>query len=564
MSSRTYRFGEFTLDAARACLRRGETEVALRPKSFALLEYLTTHAGRVVGKDELLSAVWPGLVVTEDSLTRCVSEVRAALGDSAQTVIKTVTKRGYLFDAPVTTLGSTDSAPVPTQANSGRVTAVRTTRVPGWLVWAGLAVLLAGIALLGFRRLREPAAEAPRLSLVVLPFAELSVDPGVVPARDYLATIVTDDLTIALSRLQGALVIAPGSARAFKDKSGDLRQVGRELGVRYALQGSVLRSDGRLRISATLADVQSLVVLWTDQFDVDPADLPNAQDGIVARLANALGAGLVQAESQRPHLTGAQLDAEDLAMRCEATWLRLGADGDPQTRESCEQALRLDPGNVRALVQLATWHAIRVSRMQSSDSRADVAQAREFVERALAAAPDDYAVHCAKARVLEIEHRLRDAVVEAQRCAQLNPSHAAAYLLLAIDHFFLAEPQQTLEYVRRGMRISPRDPLMPVLLTFKGWAYFQLHQDAEAVRWLTEAVANAPENPTPLAALASVLALNGRDAEAQAAMARYLASKNAHTKTVSQWNRGAEDNPSFRAFGERFRDGLRKAGMPER
>lgn len=173
----------------------------------------------------------------------------------------------------------------------------------------------------------------------------------------------------------------------------------------------------------------------------------------------------------------------------------------------------------------------------------------------MAVAPDDYAVHCAKTRVLESEHQIREAIIEAEHCARLNPSHAGAYLLLAIDHFFLPEPKATLEFVQRGMRVSPRDPRMPVLLTFKGWAHFQLHQDEEAVLWLLQAVASAPENPTALAALASVLALTGRDAEAHAAMAKYLASKNTRTRTIAQWNYGPDDNSAFREFSVRFKSG---------
>lgn len=560
-SAKGFRFGEFTLDVARACVRRGDTKVALRPKSFALLEYLVAHAGRVVGKDELLAAIWPGLIVTEDSLTRCVSELRSALGDSDQRVIKTVTKRGYLFDAPVIPLdGAAIELRMPTELPHASAGPVR-ARLPGrWLALAGTLLLLAAVLVAGGWVVRGRGAAASRLSIVVLPFAT----PGGNPGQEYLADVVTDDLTIALSRIRGAIVIAPGSASAFKEPPTDLRQLGAQLGVRYAVQGSVLRSEERLRISARLVDVQSLTALWSDQFDVDRGELLQTQDDIATRLANALDAELIQAESRRPPLAGTPLDAEELAMRCEATWLRLGADSDVQGREQCEQALRLDPGNVRALVQLASWHAIRVSRVQSSDPQADAARARALVDRAIAVAPDDYAVHCAKARVLESEHQIREAIVEAEHCARLNPSHAGAYLLLAIDHFFLAQPKETLEFVQRGMRVSPRDPRMPVLLTFKGWAYFQLHQDEEAVFWLRQAVAGAPENPTALAALASVLALTGRDAEARTAMARYLESKNARTRTIAQWNYVPDDNAAFREFSLRFKSGLRRAGMPER
>ncbi|MEO8280180.1 MAG: hypothetical protein ABI564_10860, partial [Ideonella sp.] len=289
-----------------------------------------------------------------------------------------------------------------------------------------------------------------------------------------------------------------------------------------------------------------------------------AQDIIAMRLASALDVELVRADSRRAAIAGTSLDAEDLAMRCQAAAIRLSADLDVQARGWCEQALQMDPNNVRALVQLAAWHATRVSRVQSADPVSDAAQARALVTRALAVAPDDYAVRCAEAAVLEDEHRLRDSIAAAERCSQLNPSHIGAYKVLAIDHFFLGEPYKTLEYVQRGMRMSPRDPNMPLLLLFKGWAYFQLHQDEEALLWLRQATASAPENPTALAALASLLALTGRDAEAHAAMTRYLDSKEASTRTIAQWSHVPDDNAAFREFGTRFKSGLRMAGMPER
>lgn len=327
----------------------------------------------------------------------------------------------------------------------------------------------------------------------------------------------------------------------------------------------MLRSDERLRISARLVDTRNSSTLWSDQFDAQRADLMQTQDEIVVRLANALDAELVLADSRRSLLPGAaSLDAEDLAMQCEAAWFSQSAEIDAPSLQPCEQALRMDPRNVRALVRLATYHANRVSRVQSPDSRADLARARELVERALAVAPDDYAAHCAKAVVLEGERRIREAIAAAERCLALNPSHAAAYRVLAIDHFFLAQPEKTLEFVDRGMRVSPRAPNMRAFLTFKGWAYFMMQRDEDALTWLRRAAAAAPENPPIWAAMTSVLALTGHDVEARAALARYLALNGTRTRTIAQWDHMPDDNAAFKRFDARFKDGLRKAGMPER
>ena len=563
MATDRYRFGPFMLDASRASLHRGDAEIKLRPRSFALLQHLLSHAGRLLTKDELLSALWPGVVVTEDSLTRCISEVRAALGDDAQTLIKTVPRRGYLFAGAVTDAGHDTPVPPPADAALPTPTVAANRRrspLARWLAFTG-AVLI-GLALWVFTTTqRHPAPR--RLSLIVLPFASLGRDAK----QDYLADIVTDDLTIALSRLHGATVIATASAVTFKGKPVDLRQIGTELAVRYALQGSVQRTADRVRISARLMDTQTASSLWADQFDLDRADLLKTQDAIVTRLANALDAELVIAESNRSSResvnTHTTLDAEDLAMQCDAAaGLQQGESGAP-SYDLCEQALQLDPGNVRALVRLALYYGDRVERMQSLDPKADLARARGWVTQALRMAPRYCAAHCADAVVLAGEHRVRDAITAAEHCLALNPSHACGYRILATFHFFLAEPQRSLAWVDRGMRLSPRDHQMAAFLLFKGWGHFMPGQDAEALTWLRQAAAASPDSPSILAPLVSVLALTAHDEEAQAMLARYLSLKRTRSRTLAQWDRQPDSNPAFAQFAERFKSGLRRAGMPE-
>ena len=267
----------------------------MRPKSFALLQHLITHAGRLVTKDELLSKIWPNVIVTEDSLTRCISEARAALGDSEQTAIKTVSKRGYVFAGPVTQL---------------RTTRGRRCRRPIRPRWRDrsfeerrrtILLLVLRRSRAGRQRFGTPRSgngrprNTPRLSLIVLPFANLNADP----AQDYLGDIITSELTTALSRLRGSTVISASSAFTLKGKPVDIKQLGSDLGVSYALEGSVLRSDGSVRINARLVDTQSVKTLWSDKFDVRRAELLRTQDDIVTRLASALHGELVQAETRR-------------------------------------------------------------------------------------------------------------------------------------------------------------------------------------------------------------------------------------------------------------------------
>lgn len=556
MSRERYKIGEFTLDVSQGCLRRGDVEIALRPKSFALLQHLITHAGRLVTKDELLSKIWPNVIVTEDSLTRCISEARTALGDTEQTAIKTVSKRGYVFTGPVT----------PERDDPAVQPAPDLTLVKGNIFqrrWR--MALLTGLLALAAAGLYYAAswsrhtAELPRLSLIVLPFANLNADP----AQDYLGDIITSELTTALSRLRGATVVAASSALTLRGNPADIKQLGVDLDVRYALEGSVQRSEELVRISASLKDTQTLKTLWSDRFDVHRADILRTQDEIVTRLASTLHGELVQAETRRSTTAGASnLDAEDLAMQCEAASYRPAAAGMPGY-QWCERALTIDPRNLRALVQLATFYGMRVSRVQSSNPQADLERANGLLGRAMEIDPDYYAAHCAKATVLEGQHRVPDGVAAAERCLALNPTYAGAYRILALQHFFLAHPEKMLEYANRGIRLSPRDPQTSVFLLMKGWAYFMLEQDEEALMWLRRAAAASPQMPTILAGLTSELALTGHDAEARATLAQYLALESTRTRTIAQWDYLPDGNAAFLKFHLRFKSGLRKAGMPE-
>jgi Tfp pilus assembly protein PilF len=337
--------------------------------------------------------------------------------------------------------------------------------------------------------------------------------------------------------------------------------LGSDLGVSYALEGSVLRSDGSVRINARLVDTQSARTLWSDKFDVRRAELLQTQDDIVTRLASALHVELVQAETRRTTAV-ANLDAEDLAMRCEAASYRAGATAPPNY-DLCERALGIDPRNVRALIRLATYYTSRVSRVQSPNRAADLQRADNLVSRALEIDAGYYAAHCLKAVVLEGTHHVRDAVLAAERCLALNPSYAGAYRTLALQYFFLAEPDKVLEYADHGIRLSPRDPETSIFLLLKGWAYLVMEHDDEALVWLRRAAAASPEIPTILAALTSVLALTGQDAEARATLAQYLTLPATRTRTVAQWDYLPDDNPAFLKFHLRFKSGLSKAGMPE-
>ena len=241
------------------------------------------------------------------------------------------------------------------------------------------------------------SAAAPRLSIVVLPFANLSGDS----AQDYLADSLTDELTTALARIQGAFVIARNTAFTFKDKPVDAKAISRDLGVRYVLEGSVLPSGNRVRVNAQLIDADSGAHLWADQFDTPRADLLQTQDEIVLHLARAMDIQLPEAEAARLKRTPvANPDAEDLALQCQAGVYKgrfLGKEADAGYH-LCEQALSADPNNVRALSMLSVKFWLPALLGLSADPKADLERGDELVSRALAHDPNYSLAHADKAK----------------------------------------------------------------------------------------------------------------------------------------------------------------------
>ena len=410
----------------------------------------------------------------------------------------------------------------------------------------------------------KPGPVAPGLSVVVLPFSNLTGDA----AQDYLGDVITEELTTSLSRIPHSFVIARSTAFTLKGKAVDVRQIGRDLGVRYILEGSQAQGGNRVRVNAQLIDANTGAHLWADQFDADRTDLLNMQDEIVTRISRTLEIRLIEVDAARIARTHpGDPDADQLAMRCEAVLVntQLGSSAEAeQGYNLCERALQRDQRNVRALVNLSFMFINRILSEQSLDREADVRQADELVSRALAIDPNDYGVHFAKAQILLGQEHFDEAVIEAERSLALNPSFVNAYSTLGLASSFLGQPQKAVEYADKAMRLSPRDPILYVFYLEKGFALSLLHRDDQAIDWLRRAVAGAPQWPLPQALLAAALALTGHEAEAVDVLKRYLSLSATRAKTVAQWEaQMPSKNPLFMAYATRLVEGLRKAGLPE-
>jgi adenylate cyclase len=439
----------------------------------------------------------------------------------------------------------------------------------GWLAAAAgmAAVLVVAAGLwLGFKPAKEPslAGSVPRLSIVVLPFTNLSGDP----AKDYLADVITEELTTAVSRIKGAFVIARSTAFTYKGKPIDVKQIGKDLGVRYALEGSAQPSDSKVRVTAQFIDAETGAHLWADQFDADRSNLLDMQDEIVVRLSRALlfqyvAVDIARSDRMRP----GNLDAEDLAMRCVADLIK-GPTGWATAPGLCDRALQIDPRNVLALGLSAYMIIIPVILAQSDDPIAATRRADELVSRALAVDPNfDYA-HIVKAWVLMAQNRQEEAIVEAERGLALNPSNTEAYTALGVANLFLCRPDRSIEAVDKAIRLSPRDPSLGTFYEIKAEAYFIMREDANTIEWIRRSTATVHQILDPYGALllASASALSGQQAEAGEAIKAYLADGRTKSRTISQFQKqqlAMANNPKWLAYNERFAEGLRKAGLPD-
>ena len=249
----TFQFGEYMLDIAQGCLRIADREVDLRPKSFEVLRCLVENAGRLVTKDELIKTVWPNVIVTDELLARCISEVRQAIADSDQKIIKTVPRRGYRFSCPVSqTSENIDAALV-----------------------AAAGALTEGSF--------EPRTTG-RPSIAVLPFANLSGDPQ----QEYFSDGITEDIITELSRFSELAVIARNSTFQYKGRTIDVRDVKRQLGVRYVLEGAIRRAGDRIRVNAKLIDAASGAHLWAERYDREVSDVFAVQDEVTRAIVTVL------------------------------------------------------------------------------------------------------------------------------------------------------------------------------------------------------------------------------------------------------------------------------------
>jgi TolB-like protein/class 3 adenylate cyclase len=407
---------------------------------------------------------------------------------------------------------------------------------------------------------QEKLKTAPRLSIVVLPFENLSGDKE----QDYFADGITDDLTTDLSRLQDSFVISRGTAFTYKGKLIDAKAIGKELGVRYLLEGSVRRLGDKVEVNAQLISTETGAHVWADRFDGDRSNLGQLQFDIVSRLANSLGVELVRAEAlhaarERP----SNPDAVDLAMQAEAKLFLPDSKATLSEAVTLSQrALALDPQNVRALTTLASALIFRVINDWADDRAGDVARAEKAIDAALVLEPHSSSVHLARSWLFSAKAQWGSVKAEAETAIAEDSNNANAYAQIGASKLFLGRSEEAFADIETALRLSPRDPGAPWRKFDICHLHTRLAQWEEAIDWCTKAAVALPQVMMPLAFLASANAWAGHEKEAKEAAAK-LEKVHPGFTIQSFASPSWSDDPTFKAQGLRIDEGLRKAGLPE-
>ena len=401
-------------------------------------------------------------------------------------------------------------------------------------------------------------ASAPRLSIVVLPFANIGGDPE----QEYFVDGVTESLTTDLSRISGSFVIARNTAFAFKGKAIDVKQIGRELSVRYVLEGSVQRGSNRIRVNVQLIDTETGNHLWAERFDKPVADLFDMQDEIVSRLSNTLNAQLIAVEARRaeraPHP-----DAIDLCFQG-AAWFNIGRTPEnmAQARGFYERALALEPGNVEALVGTALVDFGIGTNLLPDDRIERLTAAEAAVTKALSLAPNHPMAHGVLGLVKIFTNRAAQGIAECERALTLDRNLAVAHGSIGIAKFYLGRGGETEAHIEHALRLSPRDTLVYIWTMFVGLAKLWQGADAEAIVWSRRSLEANRNHPGAHFSLAVALALGGELDEARATVQAGLALNPGFTIRRHRTNTPS-NHPVYLAGRERVYEALRLAGVPE-
>jgi TolB-like protein len=511
MSGEEVTFGRFRFDLGRRELSHDGIPVRLGSRALDVLSVLAAARGDVVTKDELLARVWPGQVVEENNLQVQASALRKALDEdkSGQSYLVTVPGRGYRL---IGVAGSSHGPALPDKP-----------------------------------------------SIAVLPFQNMSDDPQ----QEYFADGIVEDIITALCHMRWLFVIARDSSFAYKGRTADVKQIGRELGVRYVVEGGVRKAAQRVRITAQLIDASTGTHLWADHFDGDLEDIFDLQDQVTASVVGAIAPKLEQAEIERAKRKPTEsLDAYDYFLRGMASTHRMTREATSEALELFARAIELDPDFASPCGVAAFCYVVRKINGWTADRRHEIAEAARLAWRAAELGKDDAVALAFGGLALGyVAGDLEGAIALIDRAVVLNPNLAVGwYASGTVRAFRGGEPDVAIAHLGRAMRLSPFDPFMFTMQGVTAFAHFFAGRYDEATAWAEKAFWERPNILATLRIAAASNALAGRLEEARKAIGRALEldpeMRVSNLEGRIGWFRRPED------FAK-YADALRKAGLPE-
>jgi TolB-like protein/DNA-binding winged helix-turn-helix (wHTH) protein len=512
---------DHVLDLNREVLLDGAGAVVeLRPQAYQVLRHLARNAGRLVAKEELLAAVWPGLVVTDDSLVQAVGDVRRALGERGHDIVKTIPRRGYMLVAQAESLPAAQVAPPPSQpAPPGR-------RRVG--VGAFAALVLAGVALAGIVAVWSHRGPGPaeagkpgdRQSIAVLAFK----DPSGNGDGQLLARGLAEDLVGELARLQDLRVVSHQSSFHFDASVVPLAQIGQALRSRFLVDGTVRREGERLRINVELLDSRDGQVVGSWRRLVDRAGLAAEQEALVGRIAGGLQYRIRDTEERRALARPPNsLDVYVLTRHGKSMMEKYSPEGMREARRFFEQALASDPNYAQAWVFLGMTNTIDAGLRLTGDwSPARMPEVLAQVERAVALAPELPIAYVALSQAQSVARDFRGALASAERCMQLSPNDADCLYIIGKAEMELGDSEPAARHMAQAF---DRNPLPPAYLpSFYATALWASRRYEEALRATEDCLLKAPDvwrcRQDRIAALVELGRLPEAKKEAQALMER--------------------------------------------
>jgi TolB-like protein len=522
-------FGDCVLDLDRRELTRGSVAIAIGPKVFDLLVYLVKNRERVVSKDDLLDTVWAGRIVSESTLTSHINAVRKAIGDTGedQRLLRTIARKGFRFVGDVRDAqSSAGSVSLTTQPQSNEPRA------------HGLAL-------------------PDRPSIAALPFLNLSGDPE----QEYFADGVVEDIISALSRMRWLFVIARNSSFTYKGRAVDVKQVSRELGVRYVLEGSVRKAVNRVRITGQLIDATTGGHLWADRFEGTLGDIFELQDQVTENVVGAIVPQLELAEIERAKRKPTEsLDAYDYYLRGMANLHRGTRESVAEAIDQFYRALELDPKFASAHAMAGWCYLWRKVNGWMINRDKDIAEGVRLARRAVELGMDDaVALTRSGAALGNLAGELDYGIGLIDRALLLNPNLASAWFLGGFLRAWNGNPEGAIEYFMHAMRLNPLDPEMYRMQAGMAFAHLFAGRFDVAASWAEKSVRQLPDFLIPAGIIAASHALAGRQSEAERAInhLRQL-DPTLRVSNLREWLPIHRDDHLAT-----FAEGLRRAGLPD-